>query len=51
MGRRYRVLLVSSSGRLQARGYAVTGVEQSPGMIAALRDHPPGPASRWSSRR
>ncbi|GIE51433.1 hypothetical protein Ani05nite_49670 [Amorphoplanes nipponensis] len=29
--------------RLQARGYAVTGVEQSPGMIAALRARPPGP--------
>lgn len=28
--------------RLQTRGYAVTGVEQSPGMIAALRDRPPG---------
>jgi len=30
--------------RLQTRGYAVTGIEQSPGMIAALRADPPGPA-------
>jgi SAM-dependent methyltransferase len=29
--------------RFRAMGYAVTGVEQSPGMIARLRERPPGP--------
>jgi SAM-dependent methyltransferase len=29
--------------RLRSRGYEVTGIEQSPGMIAALRRHPSDP--------